>query len=154
MIFFLFTCLYCLWLCWVFIVCGLFSVCGKWGLLCSCSVRASRSSGFSWCSARALRCVGFGSCGPRALERRLSSCGKQAESLQGMGDLPRSGIEPLSPTLASGFFTTELPATWSCFCKLGFWSRIPRLPIHTKSIVPTALLWSVIAVPTLFLHLC
>jgi len=25
------------------------------------------------------------------------------------GDLPESGIEPVSPALAGGFFTTELP---------------------------------------------
>ena len=25
------------------------------------------------------------------------------------GDLPRAGIEPVSPALAGGFFTTELP---------------------------------------------
>ena len=38
----------------------------------------------------------------------------QARILDGLpflspGDLPNSGIEPMSPALAGGFFTTELP---------------------------------------------
>ena len=49
---------------------------------------------------------GFGSW---ALELGLSSCGAQALLLRGMWDLPGSGIEPLSPALAGGFFTTEPP---------------------------------------------
>ena len=40
-----------------------------------------------------------------AAEHRLSSCGAQAELFQGMGDLPGSGIEPMCPALARGFFT-------------------------------------------------
>ena len=39
----------------------------------------------------------------------LSSCRVRASLLQGMWDLPGSGIEPMSPALAGGFFTTELP---------------------------------------------
>ena len=39
----------------------------------------------------------------------LSSCGAQYQLLHGMRDLPRSGIEPVSPVLAGGFFTTESP---------------------------------------------
>ena len=55
------------------------------------------------------RCVGFGSCGSRALERRLSSCGARALLLRGMWDLPRPGLEPMSPALAGGFLTTVPP---------------------------------------------
>ena len=32
--------------------------------------------------------------------RRLSSCGARAQSLRGMWDLPRPGLEPVSPALA------------------------------------------------------
>ena len=40
----------------------------------------------------------------------LRSCGMQAyQLLRGMWDLPRPGIEPMSPALAGGFFTTESP---------------------------------------------
>ena len=48
---------------------------------------------------------GLNSCGSQALEHRLSSSGAQAELFQGMGDLPGSGIEPVCPALACGFFT-------------------------------------------------
>ena len=38
--------------------------------------------------------------------RRLSSCGSRAQLLRGMWDLPRPGLEPVSPALASRFLTT------------------------------------------------
>ena len=44
-----------------------------------------------------------------ALEHMLNSCGTRAQLLCGMGDLPRLRIEPVSPALAGGFFTTEPP---------------------------------------------
>jgi len=47
--------------------------------------------------------------GSQALGHRISSCGTQVQLLCGMWDLPGSGIEPVSPALASGFFTTEPP---------------------------------------------
>ena len=37
---------------------------------------------------------------------RLSSCGARAQLLCGMWDLPRPGLEPVSPALADGFLTT------------------------------------------------
>ena len=40
---------------------------------------------------------------------RLSSCGLQAQPLRGMCDLPRPGLEPVSPALAGGFSTTAPP---------------------------------------------
>ena len=55
------------------------------------------------------RHAGFSSCGSWALERRLSSCGAWASLLRGMWDLPRPGIEPVSPALAGGFLTTAPP---------------------------------------------
>ena len=54
------------------------------------------------------RACGLGSCGSWALEHRLS-CGAQAYLLCGLWDLPRPGIEPMSPALAGRFFTTEPP---------------------------------------------
>jgi len=44
-----------------------------------------------------------------ALECRLSGCCAQALLLHGMWDLPRPGIEPVSPELAGGFLTTGSP---------------------------------------------
>ncbi|KAJ8791703.1 hypothetical protein J1605_020425 [Eschrichtius robustus] len=41
--------------------------------------------------------------------RRLSSCGLWARLLCGMWDLPRPGLEPVSPALAGGFLTTAPP---------------------------------------------
>ena len=41
--------------------------------------------------------------------RRLSSCGAQAWLLRGMWDLPRPGLEPVSPALAGRFLTTAPP---------------------------------------------
>ena len=39
----------------------------------------------------------------RLQTRRLSSCGSQAQLLRGMWDLPRPGLEPVSPALAGRF---------------------------------------------------
>ena len=40
---------------------------------------------------------------------RLSSCGSRAQLPPGMWDLPRPGLEPVSPALASRFSTTAPP---------------------------------------------
>ena len=45
----------------------------------------------------------------RLQTRRLSSCGSRAQLLRGMWDLPRPGLEPVSPALASRFSTTAPP---------------------------------------------
>ena len=63
-------------------------------LLFSCDSRASQRSGVSHCGARALGCVGF------------SSCSAWAQLPHGTWDLPRPGIELMSPELAGGFLTT------------------------------------------------
>ena len=44
--------------------------------------------------------------GSRALEHRLSSGGAQTQLLHSMWDLPRLGLEPVSPALAGRFSTT------------------------------------------------
>ena len=67
------------------------------------------------------RHAGFSSCGSWALERRLSSCGAQAQLLRGMWDLHRRALEPVSPALAGGFLTTAPPGkpyTQFFSCKL------------------------------------
>ena len=46
------------------------------------------------------RAGGLRSHGSQVLERRLGSCGAPACLLRGTWDLPRPGIEPLSPELA------------------------------------------------------
>ena len=45
----------------------------------------------------------------RLQTHRLSSCGSRAQLLCGMWDLPRPGLEPMSPALAGGFSTTAPP---------------------------------------------
>ena len=42
--------------------------------------------------------------------RRLSNCGLWAQLLRGMWDLPRPGLEPVSPVLAGRLSTTAPPA--------------------------------------------
>ena len=41
--------------------------------------------------------------------RRLSNCGSRAQLLCGMWDLPRPGLEPVSPALAGRLSTTAPP---------------------------------------------
>ena len=45
----------------------------------------------------------------RLQTRRLSNCGSWAELLRGMWDLPRPGLEPVSPASAGRFSTTAPP---------------------------------------------
>ena len=47
--------------------------------------------------------------GHRLQTRRLSSCGSRAQLLRGLWDLPRPGLEPVSPALAGRFSTTAPP---------------------------------------------
>ena len=71
-----------------------FSSCGKWGplfmhgpLIIAASLVAEH----------------------RLQTRRLSNCGTRAQSLRGMWDLPRPGLEPVSPALAGRLSTTAPP---------------------------------------------
>ena len=45
----------------------------------------------------------------RLQTRRLSNCGSRAQSLRGMWDLPRPGLEPVSPALAGRLSTSAPP---------------------------------------------
>ena len=62
---------------------------------------------FSSCGEQASPCSGFSQCGAWALEHRLSSCATWAWLFHSMWDLPRSGIEPMSPAPAGGFFLLQ-----------------------------------------------
>ena len=57
--------------------------------------------------ARASAAAEFNGCGSRAAGHRLSSCGSWAPLFQAMWNLPRSGMEPVSPALAGRFFTNK-----------------------------------------------
>ena len=52
---------------------------------------------------------GLSSCGSWALKHKLSSGVAQAQLPYSMWDLRRSRIEPVSPALAGGLFTTKPP---------------------------------------------
>ena len=96
--------------CWVSVTVQAFLQLQRAGTTLGCSVQASGCGGFSSCGARTLGAWasvvvahGLNSCSSRALEHRLSRCGAQVQQLQDMWDLPRPGIEPMSPALAGGF---------------------------------------------------
>ena len=102
------------------------------GATLRCGARASHCSGFSCCGARALGAQasvvvahGLSSCGSWGLERRLSSCCSRAQLLRSMWDLPRPGLEPVSPALADGFLTTALPGKSAVLEVLNFKSSQP-----------------------------
>ena len=92
--------------------------------------RAARCGGFSCCRAEALGHVGFSGCSawaqepqphPQALEHRLSSCGTRAYLPRSMWNLPRPGLEPVSPRLADRFLTSGPPRKswkWSFTCMI------------------------------------
>ena len=72
------------------------SSCGKWGPL--------------FIAARGPLIIAASLVAEHRLQtRRLSNCGSRAQLLRGMWDLPRPGLEPLSPALAGRFSTTAPP---------------------------------------------
>ena len=72
---------------------------------CAWAFSSCTSKGYSSLWSTGSRRTGFSSCGAH----KLSSCGARAQLLRGMWDLPRPGLEPLSPALAGGFLTTAPP---------------------------------------------
>ena len=95
------------------LLCWLFSSCGEQGLLSRCTAQISHCRGFSYCGAQAIGHVGFSSWGSWTLQHKLNKDGAQDQLLCELWDLPRSGIESMSPALWGGFFTTEPPGkTW------------------------------------------
>ena len=85
------------WLCWVFV-----SVRGLSLVAASGGHSSSRCAGLSL--SRPLLLVEH-----RLQTCRLSSCGSRAQLLRSMWDLPRPGLEPVSPALAGRFSTTVPP---------------------------------------------
>ena len=73
-----------------------FSSCGKWGPL-FITVRGPLTIAASLVAEHRLQM------------RRLSNCGSWAQLLRGMWDLPRPGLEPVSPALVGRFSTTAPP---------------------------------------------
>ena len=73
-----------------------FSSCGKWGPL-FIAVHGPLTIVASLVAEHRLQ------------TRRLSSCGARAQLLRGMWDLPRPGLEPVSPALAGRLSTTAPP---------------------------------------------
>ena len=56
--------------------------------------------------------------------RRLSYYGSRAQLLRGMWDLPRPGLEPVSPALAGRLSTTAPPGKP---CYINFFQCLPNL---------------------------
>ena len=73
-----------------------FSSCSKWGPL-FIAVRGPLTIAASLVAEHRLQ------------TRRLSNCGTRAQLIRGMWDLPRPGLEPVSPALAGRFSTTAPP---------------------------------------------
>ena len=95
---------------------------------CSVAVaQVSHCDGFSCCRAQALGAWAsqLSSCGSWALEHRLSCCATWTWLHCGVWDLPRPGIEPVSPALADGFLPT-VPSGRSNYNSLEF-SKYPIL---------------------------
>ena len=95
--------------------CSGFPLCGAWALGLWASVVAAH---------------GLSSCGSGALERRFSSCGAWALLLYGMWDLPRPGLEPVSPALAGGFLTAAPPGK---SLSASLVSSMPSRAVHKQS---------------------
>ena len=80
--------------------------------------------------------------GHRLQTRRLSSCGARAQLLRGMWDLPRPGLQPVSPALAGRFSTTAPPG------KPPSWLLGPKAPKGPSSFLPS----SPVRHPSKFFH--
>ena len=97
-----------------------FSSCGKWGPL-FITVRGPLTIAASPVAEHRLQ------------TRRLSNCGSQAQLLRGMWDLPRPGLEPVSPALAGRFSTTAPPGKPPNLL-LEVTKRCPTLAVQEKGL--------------------
>ena len=86
-----------------------FSSCGKWGPL-FIAVRGPLTIAASLVAEHRLQ------------TRRLSNCSSRAQLLRGTWDLPRPGLELLSPALAGRLSTTAPPGkpNFTSFCLVCF----------------------------------
>ena len=94
-----------------------FSSCGEWGPL-FIEVRGPLTVAASLVAEHRLQ------------TRRLSSCGSRAQLLHGMRDLPRPGLEPVSPALTGRFLTTAPPGKRSEERRVGKECRSRWSPYH------------------------
>ena len=97
------------WLCWSFVAILRLSPVVASRSYSSYGAQASHCSSFSCLRAWPLGCSGFSSPGSQAPECRPSSWDAWAPLLLSMQDHPGTGIEPVSPALASGFLPTVPP---------------------------------------------
>ena len=75
----------------------------------------------------------------RLQTRRLSSCGSRAQTLRGMWDPPRPGLEPVSPELTGRFLTTAPPGKPRAYLSLcSFFMLIPSIITCSFTCVPTS----------------
>ena len=101
-----------------------FSSCGEWGPL-FIAVRGLLTIAASLVAEQRLQTL------------RLSSCGSRAQLLRGMWDLPRPGLEPMSPALAGRFSTSAPPGKPPVFISipLGGGSQKILLWFMSKSVL-------------------
>ena len=64
----------------------------------------------------------------RLQTRRLSNCGPRAQSLRGMWDPPRPGLEPASPALAGRLSTTAPPGKPSILVFIATYKEFVSVP--------------------------
>ena len=100
-----------------------FSSCGKWGPL-FIAVRGPLTIVASLVAEHRLQTC------------RLSNCGSRAQLLRGMRDLPRPGLEPVSPALAGRFSTTAPPGKpfHECIFEKYSWTWLSLAQIRSASI--------------------
>ena len=73
----------------------------------------------------------------RLQTRRLSSCGSRGQLLRGMWDLPRPGLEPVSPALAGRFSATAPPGKPS----YGFYMSSNKYPSYMTNSIRLLIPW-------------
>ena len=107
------------------------SSCGKWGPL-PIAVRGPLTIAASPVAEHRLQ------------TRKLSNCGPRSQLLRGTRDLPRRGLEPVSPALAGRFSTTVPPGKPRvvCFLILSCISCLYILEINPLSIASFANIFS------------
>ena len=94
------------------------SSCGERGPLLI-AMRGPLTIAASLVAEHRLQTCRLSSCGSRALERRLSS-GARAQPLRGTWDLPRPGLEPVSPALSGRLPTAAPPGQPPCSIQAAF----------------------------------
>ena len=62
---------------------------------------------------------------------RLSNCGSRAQLLRGMWDLPRPGLEPVSPALAGRLSTTAPPRKPAIDVLILIWEQVDCGTVET-----------------------